>query len=121
MEGFFLFSLYSILLIMRSENSKLEDFSFVIVFLNHWNFISFVFKSSPTTSKTPTNLKNFLTSVSMVVEEESRISFRLLKLFLIAISIICMALLIIHNFRMFLTGGNSNGFDFLMKIAYSLY
>ncbi|MCY1476413.1 hypothetical protein D3C87_231620 [compost metagenome] len=57
----------------------------------------------------------------MVVEEESRISFRLLKVFLITLSIICMVLLTFYNFKVFATGGSSNGLDFLLRIAYSLY
>ncbi|MBA9073117.1 hypothetical protein GGR22_001243 [Flavobacterium gossypii] len=57
----------------------------------------------------------------MVVEEESRISFRLLKVFLITLSIICMVLLTFYNFKVFANGGSSNGLDFLLRIAYSLY
>jgi len=64
-------------------------------------------------------LKDFFTSASIIVEEESRISFRFLKLFLIAISVISTVLLFVHSIRVFgvLQKTDGNGLDFMLKMV----
>ncbi|KQS50014.1 MAG: hypothetical protein BGO88_01145 [Flavobacterium sp. 38-13] len=64
-------------------------------------------------------MKDFFTSASIIVEEESRISFRFLKLFLIAISAVCTVLLFAYFIKAsgILQGTESTSLDFVLKIA----